>query len=117
MIKDSLKNNSEAFEAYGDFARNYFDMREADFIGGDKYFHCKANYQATSRGWKGKETAEKLSSAREDIQSTFSGKGFKDTVMDHTANWYGRAKTIKGEVKSAREACEYFRPRGLPEKY
>ena len=33
--------------AVGDFLGKYRDMREANTIGADKYFHCKANCEAT----------------------------------------------------------------------
>ncbi len=36
--------------AFGDFARNYQNMRDANTIGGDKYFHCMANCQAARQG-------------------------------------------------------------------
>lgn len=41
--------------AIDDFWRNYNDMRNANTIGGDKYFHCKANCEAARRGqaWAG----------------------------------------------------------------
>ncbi|MCL2162001.1 MAG: hypothetical protein FWH56_09010, partial [Betaproteobacteria bacterium] len=59
------KFGGRMFLATGDFIRNYRDMREANTIGGDKYFHCKANCEASKRGAYGKWTAEKLSNGRE----------------------------------------------------
>ncbi|SOB59839.1 protein of unknown function [Pseudodesulfovibrio profundus] len=52
-------------EGSSDFVRNYTDMREANTVGADKYFHCKANYEASKRGPGGKAAAWTLSEARE----------------------------------------------------
>jgi len=40
----------QAVGAVGDFVGNYMDMREANTIGADRYFHCKANCEAAKRG-------------------------------------------------------------------
>jgi len=44
-----LSGIGEVFGAIGDFAGNYQDMRDANTVGADKYFHCKANCQASKR--------------------------------------------------------------------
>lgn len=56
---------SQILGAVEDFVRNHFDMREANTIGGDKYFHCVANCQAAQRGSVGAATASFLSNLRE----------------------------------------------------
>ncbi|NWI01504.1 SAA protein, partial [Tichodroma muraria] len=33
-----------------DMLRAYLDMREANYIGADKYFHARGNYDAAQRG-------------------------------------------------------------------
>lgn len=50
-INRQLASNSGSGNAFGDFLRNYEDMKDANTIGADKYFHYKANYEASSRGW------------------------------------------------------------------
>ncbi len=57
-IKSRLAKDRGALGAFGDFTKNYFDMREAKTNEADKYFHCKANYEATERGWVGQRMAE-----------------------------------------------------------
>lgn len=41
---------NDAIRGGGDFWKNYQNMREANTIGADKYFHCVANCQASRRG-------------------------------------------------------------------
>ncbi|XP_004711637.2 serum amyloid A-1 protein-like isoform X1 [Echinops telfairi] len=40
----------EAAQGTWDMLRAYRDMREANYIGADKYFHARGNYDATQRG-------------------------------------------------------------------
>ena len=48
-----------------DFSKNYYDMRQANFLKSDKYFHAKANFQAAQRGPGGVFFAEHFSNLRE----------------------------------------------------
>ena len=59
---DPLKQISGAID---DFLFNYSNMREADTISADKYFHCKANCEAARRGASGKAVACFISDTRE----------------------------------------------------
>lgn len=56
-IAQSLSDLKNKVQAAGgavmDFMQNYIDMRKANTIGGDKYFHCKANCEASRRGAAG----------------------------------------------------------------
>ncbi len=45
---DAMNYWGEIFGATGDFVQNYKDMRQANWIGTDKYFHCKANLKQRS---------------------------------------------------------------------
>ena len=111
--------------AAGDFARNYNDMVSADTINADKYFHSKANCQATQRGGAGEVLAKAISLLRELEEGTrkvlFEGadliEQIEDANRDMEANKYGREQ---GKM-NPNEACEILidilRPNGLPDKY
>nr|BAQ56008.1 SAA2-SAA3 isoform a [Homo sapiens] len=51
----------EAFDGARDMWRAYSDMREANYIGSDKYFHARGNYDAAKRGPGGAWAAEVIS--------------------------------------------------------
>jgi len=116
-MKESLKKDKKAGNAFTDFARNYFDMRKANTINADKYFHCKANYEAAERGNESAKRAEQLSKARIKYKKRFKNDTSKDIFEDQGANIYGREAAKSGKFTSAREACEVFRPNGLDDKY
>ena len=67
QVKYTSKALEEIIGAISDLNRNYWDMKRDNTIGGDDYFHCKANYDATSRGFWGEKTAEILGNLKEDI--------------------------------------------------
>jgi RHS repeat-associated protein len=95
-----------------DFIQNYFDMRKANTIGADKYFHSKANYQGASRGIGGNFAATKISNAREWNDMNRKGDPLSASEADQVANLVGRAG-----AKINRPMYKIFRPRGLPNKY
>ncbi|NWI07950.1 SAA protein, partial [Tichodroma muraria] len=90
-----------------DMLRAYLDMREANYIGADKYFHARGNYDAAQRGPGGAWAARVISDARESLQSRGSGRGAEDTRLDQEANAWGRSG---GDPNR-------YRPKGLPSKY
>ncbi|XP_045050216.1 serum amyloid A protein isoform X2 [Desmodus rotundus] len=51
---------SEAYEGARDMWRAYSDMREANYIGADKYFHARGNYDAAQRGPGGEWAARMI---------------------------------------------------------
>ncbi len=116
-IIDRLKKVPEIAGAFGDFAQNYEDMKEANTIGADKYFHCKANFQAASRGWDGSRAAEKLSDLREDFGQAIKGDPEEDEIRDQNANHVGRIAAEQNSSQTAADACDIFRPNGLDAKY
>lgn len=122
-IKDNLNKNPKAGTAFGDFWKNYRDMREANTVDADKYFHCKANYEATSRGWDGFATSVFTSNMREaenlvmDPLRKGLGTTLSDIAADQRVNKHGRDAARSSQYSSAREACEIYRPKGLNEKY
>ncbi|XP_009184724.2 amyloid protein A [Papio anubis] len=96
----------EAYDGARDMWRAYSDMREANYINADKYFHARGNYDAAQRGPGGVWAAEVISDARENIQKLL-GRGAEDTLADQAANEWGRSG----------KDPNHFRPAGLPEKY
>ncbi|KAM5247197.1 serum amyloid A protein isoform 4-T4 [Ctenodactylus gundi] len=96
----------EAAQGAWDMFRAYSDMREANYIGSDKYFHARGNYDAAQRGPGGAWAAEVISDAREGIQR-LTGHGAEDSRADQFANEWGRSG----------KDPNHFRPAGLPSKY
>lgn len=121
QIADAATNAArapgQAVGTLGDFLRNYVDMRHANIRDADKYFHCKANFDAARRGMSGAAVAESLSDAREWYGRNIKGDPAADSRADQIANRYGRSAAQSGRYASARTACEQFRPRGLPASY
>lgn len=119
------KKLKEASLAISDLSRNYFDMKKDNTIGGDDYFHCKANYEATSRGITGEKIAKKLSDLKEDFDYYYNQahKGLskkqaqKDRIHDKSINKVGRQRAKSGIYGNSRDACKLFRVRGINEKY
>ncbi|KAM6159285.1 serum amyloid A-2 protein-like [Rhynchocyon petersi] len=104
----------EAAQGAWDMLRAYRDMREANYIGADKYFHARGNYDAAQRGPGGIWAAEVISNMREDSQRFTdlikygdSGHGLEDSRADQEANEWGRSG----------KDPNHFRPAGLPDKY
>jgi hypothetical protein len=115
-IKEKLARDEKAGNVFNDFIQNRRDMMETGFIGGDKYFHCKANYQAAKRGWLGKAAGLVLNAGRE-AYGLAKGDGIKDMHEDMQANAYGYRAAVSGKYETAEEACAIFRPKGLDDKY
>ena len=102
--------------AIGDFFRNYQNMRDANTIGGDKYFHCKANCEATKRGKEGERAACVISDTREWVDQNIKGDPASASEADQVANRYGRNQGSSSS-QSCSQICAPFRPNGLPSKY
>ena len=98
-----------------DFLRNYQDMREANTIGGDRYFHCKANCEASKRGSEGQQTARLISDGREWVDQNVKGDPADASAADQVANHFGRDNA--SSAQSCRQVCAPFRPNGLPTQY
>ncbi|XP_003254334.1 serum amyloid A-2 protein isoform X1 [Nomascus leucogenys] len=58
----------EAFDGARDMWRAYSDMKEANYIGADKYFHARGNYDAAKRGPGGAWAAEVISLFSAELQ-------------------------------------------------
>nr|WFK92923.1 serum amyloid protein [Tridacna crocea] len=87
--------------------RAYRDMRRANTIGADKYFHARGNYDAARHGLGGRHAARLISNIREGYQGALSGHGPEDTAADQEANRWGRNG---GDPNR-------YRPNGLDDRY
>jgi RHS repeat-associated protein len=106
----------QSTNAVGDFSRNYGDMRRANTIGADKYFHCKANCEAAKRGEVGSSTACVVSDVREWFDQNVKGDSAEASGADQVANAYGRSVGSRSP-SSCERVCSAFRPKGLPAVY
>ncbi len=108
--------------ALWDFWKNYRNMRDANTIGADKYFHCMAHCQAAKEGPVGYGLSVIGGEGRELLDEYINNprKGMtknenvKDCNADRDANSRGREGDPK---KSCSETCAPFRPPGLDSKY
>ncbi len=109
-IAETTLGLNQVTGATGDFIRNYRDMREANTIGADKYYHCNANCEATQRGEAGKAAATLLGNLRELVDRLIKGDPAEASEADQEANRHGRENAGTGDCS---DACETFRPDAL----
>jgi RHS repeat-associated protein len=100
--------------ALWDFWKNYSNMREADTIGADQYFHCMANCQAAKEGPVGYGVSVIISEGREYFDEYIKKDPISACEKDREANRHGREGDLKQPCK---KTCESLRPRGLNPKY
>lgn len=121
----SLERFKQQIQAAYDMTKNYFQMQWDSTIGGDDYFHCKANYEATERGKAGEEFAQKWGNIKEYVdffrnileKGLTLGDAFQDLKHDITINADGRQLAKDGVYSSSKEACDKYRVNGINEKY
>ena len=106
----------QAAGAVGDFVSNYREMRDANTIGADKYFHCRANCQAAQRGPAGEATAGVVSDAREFVDAKLKGDPDSASKADQAANRAGRAGGRADPNGACVEICLIYRPPALDER-
>lgn len=109
-------------ETLRDFWRNYQNMRNANTIGADKYFHCVANCQAASRGPVGEAMSRAISETRELLDQHVKGDSVAQCDADRAANDHGRNgadpnRPYGQPAASCMSTCGSFRPLGLPPGY
>jgi len=112
------------YDFYGagyDFAKNYRDMRKLNLKNSDKYFHSKANFQATKRGPGGAFFAIHFSNLREIFDQRFKGDTYYEAMQDQEANTYGRMqgweyRYFKGDILFE-EAIPKYRKDYFPARY
>lgn len=93
-----------------DFARNYSNMRQANTIGADKYFHCMANCQSSQRGPGGQSAAVGISEGRELFDQYIKGDSANACNADRAANSQGQSGAGGGACS---QVCGSLRPGGL----
>jgi RHS repeat-associated protein len=102
---------SDALGGTGDFIANYQDMRDANTIGADKYFHCMANCESARRGLGGRDISEAISESRELFDEYIKGDPRLSCDADRAANDQGR----NGDTQqTCSQVCSSLRPNGLP---
>ncbi|MCB1054655.1 MAG: hypothetical protein KDD11_03990, partial [Acidobacteria bacterium] len=99
------------------FYSNYQDMREANWKLSDKYFHCKANCEATKCGDFGYEQACEISDGRELFDQLVKRDPPSASIADQAANHAGRKLAKKLPNLTCQVLCAVFRPKGLPPQY
>jgi len=103
--------------AVSDFRGNLNEMVDTNFIGSDKFFHCRANCQATSRGGAGEVVAVAGSTFRELRQGAADkANGTSnpaDTAEDVVANRAGRDAGRGADGATCTASCSSFSPPGL----
>lgn len=124
-ISDCIDNLEQIFGTVSDFIENYNDMKEANTIGADKYFHSKANCDGSQRGELGAEVAKGISDLREYadsfknvyIKGMTEAESAKDSAEDQEANEYGREQGRQNPGDYCGDMVDIFRPNGLPPQY
>ena len=125
ILDNCVDSLNQIVGTISDFIRNYNDMKEANTIGADKYFHSKANCDGSKRGELGATVAKAISDFREftDLFKNVLLKGMtiaeslEDSKTDQEANEYGREQGRKYPNQDSRESVKIYRPNGLPERY
>ena len=125
IIESCIDALQQILGALNDFLHNYNDMKEADTKRADKYFHSKANCEATQRGKLGEIVAIAISEFREftDSFKNVLVKGMtivesiEDCNEDQEANRYGRKQGKEHPKEDSRVLVNKYRPNGLSERY
>ncbi|WP_353151767.1 serum amyloid a protein [Flavobacterium sp.] len=105
-----------------DFVYTFSEMRDANWVNSDKYFHSKANFKASLRGPGGRYAAVKLSNLREISDQYLKGDSRASSVADQKANSYGRLQAQKLSYfrnynLSYKDVLTKYRPINLPKKH
>jgi hypothetical protein len=93
---------------------NYDAMREANWKGDDKYFHCKGNCEASQLGATADWTATHLANGREAYGQYVKHDPRSDELEDQSANRFGRAQGRAQPAGACNALCGRYRPVGLP---
>jgi RHS repeat-associated protein len=114
FFQDIFQRLHDLGETLADFWYNYEQMKDAAHKGGDKYFHCLANCQASRSGPHGADYAEFFSEGREFFDENFKGDPPSACDEDRDANFRGR----EGDPdQSCPQVCDPLRPPKLPGRF
>lgn len=124
-IENYIDELKQIFKAINIFIKNYNDMKEANTKRADKYFHSKANCEASQLGNFGEITAKGISDLREFtdsfknvyIKGMTEVESAKDSTDDKKANEYGRNQGRNYPNENCGNLVEIYRPNGLPTRY
>ncbi len=105
------KDIDQAVGAASDLVRNWLDMRTANTIGADRYFHCKGNCEAASRGPTAKSVSQYLSGLREGSQLIARRERLADARSDLYANKIGLEAPGRRDFESCDKSCRPLWPR------
>ena len=113
--------------AVGDMVTEYYKMKNHGYKYLDDYHHCKANYNAATRGLLGYNTAKYLGDAKETFDfywnQLYKGKSLQEALVDKNhdsgVNAIGRQRGDSGLYNNAQEACADYRLKNpsFPKKY
>ena len=129
MLDNPLEDNqpsalNQTIGAIYDLGKNYLDMKDDNTIGADDYFHCKANYEAASRGKYGEKTASAVGDFKERVdyfKNRLLGNNFVSSLADYhhdkNINKQGRFQKSTNLYDNSKNACNYLRVNGINEKY
>ncbi len=92
----------------------YREMKRANWIGADKYFHCKGNCEAAKCGDAGAGMAAVISWLREIYGRWWKGDPVYDMLADMEANSWGSECP---DDMDCGDRCRKYRPAGLPAEY
>uniref|UniRef100_A0A671G8C3 Serum amyloid A protein n=1 Tax=Rhinolophus ferrumequinum TaxID=59479 RepID=A0A671G8C3_RHIFE len=94
--------------------RDPSEMKKANYIGPDKYFHARGKYEVAQKGHGSVVAAKLIRDAREASQRVTdlfwpedSGRGEEDSRANQRAKEWGRSG----------KDPNHFRPAGLPDEY
>ncbi len=105
---------TEPYRAVKDLWSSYQNMRQANTIGADKYFHCTGHCEASREGPWGLAVSRSIGDGREMYGFVVKGDSWAECRADLMANEAGRSAS---PGMPCREACNQFRPTGLDAQY
>ncbi len=96
------KTRTGLLAPFKDFIRNKEAMKTDGRIGNDKFFHCRANYEAAKRGRWGEFVGKTMSVVREFPYGTI-----KDGIQASSDDWEANRRGWRGAKsgKSLLESC------------
>ena len=126
-VVQQQKTLHQIIGATTDMITEYLKMKNHGYKYLDDYHHCKANYNATSRGHYGEITAQQLGDIKEQFDfywnQLYKGKSEQEAIDDRThdldVNATGRSRAKLKMYNSAMDACADYRSKNtdFPKKY
>lgn len=121
-FKQKSKDNLKKKNIIDIFLKNYNDVKEANTIGADKYFHAKANCESAQQG---KILPSEIISTGREIMDTPKNllrgytleESLNDSLADIEANNFGRQMGLEYPNIKCKYLINKYRPNGLNEKY